>query len=158
MAKIDKDAGTRVDAPTGTEFVGHEWDGIEELNTPLPRWWLLTFYACIVWAIGYTIMYPAWPMISSATTGVTGWTSRGQFEAEVKAQTAKRAPLLAAIAATGAQRVIVTHGQVAVLMRWLTEQGLQADRFTTEYDDTDEDSTTVESSDAQTLDTEEGPT
>ena len=100
MAKNDKDIGPRVDTPTGTEFVGHEWDGIEELNTPLPRWWLLTFYACIVWAIGYTIMYPAWPMISSATTGVTGWTSRGQFEAEVKAQTAKRAPLLAAIAAT----------------------------------------------------------
>jgi cytochrome c oxidase cbb3-type subunit 3 len=100
MAKNDKDIGPRVDTPTGTEFVGHEWDGIEELNTPLPRWWLLTFYACIIWAIGYTIMYPAWPMISRATTGVTGWTSRGQFEAEVKAQTAKRAPLLAAIAAT----------------------------------------------------------
>ena len=64
--------------------------------------------------------------------------------------------LLAAIAATGEQLVIVTHGQVAVLMRWLTEQGLQADRFTTEYDDTDEDSTAVESSDAQTLDTERG--
>jgi len=100
MAKNDKDIGPRVDTPTGTEFVGHEWDGIEELNTPLPRWWLLTFYACIIWAIGYTIMYPAWPMISSATTGLTGWTSRGQFEAEVRAQTAKRAPLLAAIAAT----------------------------------------------------------
>lgn len=100
MAKNDKDIGPRVDTPTGTEFVGHEWDGIEELNTPLPRWWLLTFYACIIWAIGYTVMYPAWPMISRATTGVTGWTSRGQFEAEVKAQTAKRAPLLAAIAAT----------------------------------------------------------
>ncbi len=100
MAKNDKDFGPRVDTPTGTEFVGHEWDGIEELNTPLPRWWLLTFYACIIWAIGYTIMYPAWPMISRATTGVTGWTSRGQFEAEVRAQTAKRAPLLAAIAAT----------------------------------------------------------
>lgn len=100
MAKNDNEIGPRVDAPTGTEFVGHEWDGIEELNTPLPRWWLLTFYACIVWAIGYTIMYPAWPMFSGATTGVTGWTSRGQFEAEMKAQTAKRAPLLAAIAAT----------------------------------------------------------
>ena len=42
MAKNDKDIGPRVDTPTGTEFVGHEWDGIEELNTPLPRWWLLS--------------------------------------------------------------------------------------------------------------------
>jgi hypothetical protein len=38
------------------ETVGHEWDGIEELNTPLPRWWLWTFYACIVWAIGYVVL------------------------------------------------------------------------------------------------------
>ena len=96
----NKDTGRRVDEPTGTEFVGHEWDGIEELNTPLPRWWLLTFYATVIWAIGYTVMYPAWPMISKATAGVTGWTSRGQLEAELKAQTAKRAPILSAIAAT----------------------------------------------------------
>lgn len=100
MAKNDNDIDRRVDAPTGTEFVGHEWDGIQELNTPLPRWWLLTFYACIIWAIGYTVMYPAWPMLSGATTGVTGWTSRGQLAAEIKAQTAKRAPVVAAIAAT----------------------------------------------------------
>lgn len=95
-----KDTGRRVDEPTGTEFVGHEWDGIEELNTPLPRWWLLTFYATIIWAIGYTVMYPAWPMISAATAGVTGWTSRGQLEAEMRAQAAKRAPIASAIAAT----------------------------------------------------------
>ena len=43
----------RIDEPTGTQTVGHEWDGIEELNTPLPRWWLLTFYATIVFWIGY---------------------------------------------------------------------------------------------------------
>lgn len=100
MAKNDKDNGRRVDEPTGTEFVGHEWDGIEELNTPLPRWWLLTFYATVIWAIGYTVMFPAWPLISGATAGVTGWTSRGQLEAEITAQTAKRAPVIAAISAT----------------------------------------------------------
>lgn len=100
MSKMSKDTGPRVDQPTGTEFVGHEWDGIEELNTPLPRWWLLTFYACILWALVYTIMFPAWPMISRATAGLTGWTSRGQLAAEMKAQQAKRAPIIAAIAAT----------------------------------------------------------
>lgn len=96
----NKDNGPRVDEPTGTEFVGHEWDGIEELNTPLPRWWLLTFYATVIWGLGYTVMYPAWPMISKATAGVTGWTSRGQLDAELKAQTAKRAPIISAIAST----------------------------------------------------------
>ena len=62
-----------VDAATGTPFKGHEWDGIRELDTPLPRWWLWTFYATILFAIGYTIAYPAWPMIDSATRGMRNW-------------------------------------------------------------------------------------
>ncbi len=74
---------TRVDQPTGTEFVGHEWDGIEELNTPLPRWWLWTFYATIVWAVVYVVLYPAWPLVNNATQGVLGWTSRGQLAEEI---------------------------------------------------------------------------
>ena len=61
----------RIDEPTGTETVGHEWDGIEELDTPMPRWWLWTLYATIAWAVVYTVLYPAWPMISSATAGTT---------------------------------------------------------------------------------------
>ncbi|OWQ91150.1 hypothetical protein CDQ92_20590 [Sphingopyxis bauzanensis] len=51
--------GHRVDEATGTRTVGHEWDGIEELNTPLPRWWLWTFYICIAWAVVYAALYPA---------------------------------------------------------------------------------------------------
>lgn len=67
----------RIDQPTGTETVGHEWDGIEELNTPLPRWWLYTFYATILFSAVYVVLYPAWPMIESATGGTLGWSSRG---------------------------------------------------------------------------------
>ena len=73
----------RVDEPTGTEFVGHEWDGIEELNTPLPRWWLWTFYATCVWSLIYVILYPAWPLIEKGTEGVLGWTSRGELAEEM---------------------------------------------------------------------------
>ena len=90
----------RVDQPTGTETVGHQWDGIEELNTPLPRWWLLTFYACIAFSIGYVVVYPAIPLANSATAGLWGWTSRGQLAAETAAADATRGPLLAALAAT----------------------------------------------------------
>ena len=61
-----------VDAVTGTATTGHEWDGIKELNTPLPRWWLNVLYACIVWGIAYSIAYPAWPLISSHTKGLLG--------------------------------------------------------------------------------------
>ena len=56
-----------IDQATQTETTGHEWDGIKELNTPLPRWWLWTFYGTIVWALGYVIAYPAWPLITGAT-------------------------------------------------------------------------------------------
>ena len=90
----------RIDQPTGTETVGHEWDGIEELNTPLPRWWLWAFYASIVWGVIYTIFYPAWPLVSEATAGVLNWSSRGQLERELTAEQARRAPIMRAIAAT----------------------------------------------------------
>ncbi len=95
----------RIDEPTGTETVGHEWDGIEELNTPLPRWWLWLFYVTIAWGVAYTIAYPAWPMISKATAGVLNWTSRGQLERELAADREKRAPIMNAIAATPVEQL-----------------------------------------------------
>ena len=95
----------RIDQPTGTETVGHEWDGIEELNTPLPRWWLWTFYITIVWAIIYTIFFPAWPMVITATQGVLGWASRGQLAQEMAANADRMAPVHQAIAATDIQKL-----------------------------------------------------
>lgn len=95
----DPNTPNRIDEPTGTEFVGHEWDGIEELNTPLPRWWLWTFYATIIWAIAYMVAYPAWPMIDRATEGVLGWTSRGQLAQEIAAAEEAREGVRAQIAA-----------------------------------------------------------
>ncbi len=68
-----------VDQVSGTETTGHEWDGIKELNTPLPRWWLWTFYACCLWAVAYWVVMPAWPMVSSFTKGVIGYSSREQL-------------------------------------------------------------------------------
>jgi cytochrome c oxidase cbb3-type subunit 3 len=65
-----------LDKVSGQTTTGHEWDGIRELNTPLPRWWLWLFYACIAFAFVYWIFYPAWPLASSFTTGVLGHTNR----------------------------------------------------------------------------------
>lgn len=64
---------------------GHSWDGIEEYDNPMPRWWLWTFYVTIIWGIGYSIAYPAWPMISSATAGVLGYSTRAEVAAEIAA-------------------------------------------------------------------------
>lgn len=98
-------ADKRIDQPTGTETMGHEWDGIEELNTPLPRWWLWAFYASIAWAAVYVVLYPAWPLVNSATAGVLGWTSTGQLETELKQERAARAPMLRAIAGTPIEKL-----------------------------------------------------
>ena len=65
------------------ETTGHSWDGIEELNTPLPRWWLWTFYATIIWGIGYTIAYPAWPLVERATGGLLGYSTRAEVSEEI---------------------------------------------------------------------------
>ncbi|MCO4846800.1 MAG: cytochrome-c oxidase, cbb3-type subunit III [Yoonia sp.] len=71
------------DEATGVDTTGHEWDGIKELNNPLPRWWLWCLYLTIIWGIGYMIAYPAWPMISGATKGVLGYSTRGEVAAEI---------------------------------------------------------------------------
>jgi len=91
-------ANKRIDEATSTETVGHEWDGIEELNTPLPRWWLWTFYLTIVFAIGYVIVYPAIPLLDKGTEGMWNWSSRGQLADEIKAEQEGKAALLASIA------------------------------------------------------------
>ena len=58
-----------IDAATGTATTGHEWDGIKELNTPLPKWWLYVLYACMIWSVGYWILYPAIPLPGGETKG-----------------------------------------------------------------------------------------
>ena len=68
-----------IDEASGVATTGHEWDGIRELNNPMPRWWVWTFYATIVWALAYTIAYPAWPLIRTATTGLLGYSSRADL-------------------------------------------------------------------------------
>ncbi|GLP84924.1 cytochrome-c oxidase, cbb3-type subunit III [Tritonibacter mobilis] len=78
---------------------GHEWDGIMEFDNPMPRWWLWVFYATIVWGIGYSIAYPAWPLVSEATSGMLGWSSRAKVEAEIAAVETANAPINAQLEA-----------------------------------------------------------
>lgn len=82
-----------IDQTTGVDTTGHEWDGIKELNNPLPRWWLWTFYITIIWGVGYTIAFPAWPMISGATAGVLGYSTRAEVAADIARVDAQNADL-----------------------------------------------------------------
>ncbi len=92
-------ADKHIDEISGVETTGHEWDGIRELNNPMPRWWVYTFYATIVWAIGYTIAYPAWPLLTDSTKGLLGYSSRAEVAQEISAAKAGQAVYLDKIAA-----------------------------------------------------------
>lgn len=84
-------ADKHVDEISGIETTGHQWDGIRELNNPLPRWWVWTFYATIAWAVVYWILMPSWPLITDYTKGIRGHSQRALVLEQVEALQAARA-------------------------------------------------------------------
>jgi cytochrome c oxidase cbb3-type subunit 3 len=90
MSEVSQDkAGNKA-----VQTTGHAWDGdLQEFNNPLPSWWLWSFYATVVFAAVYWILYPAWPVGDSYTKGVAtttfqdkngnevtmGWNTRAEF-------------------------------------------------------------------------------
>jgi cytochrome c oxidase cbb3-type subunit 3 len=78
------------DELSGIDTTGHEWDGIRELDNPLPRWWLWIFYASILFAIGYWVVMPAWPSLTGYTKGVFGQSDRADVGRAMEALNAQR--------------------------------------------------------------------
>ena len=72
-----------IDEISGVETTGHSWDGIRELDNPLPNWWRWILWATVVWSVGYWIAYPAWPLVSSYTKGMLGYSSRANVAVEM---------------------------------------------------------------------------
>lgn len=90
-----------VDQVTGVETTGHVWDDdLKELNKPLPKWWLYTLYATIIWGIGYCIAYPAWPLMNGYTKGMLGYSQRATVTEQIKAAKAAQSENWAALEAT----------------------------------------------------------
>ena len=83
------------DKKDDVDTTGHVWDGIEELDNPMPRWWVWVFYLTIIWAVGYSIAYPAWPLINGATAGLLGYSTRGEVAADIARVEASNAEILA---------------------------------------------------------------
>ena len=83
--KIEKDL------ISGSDTTGHEWDGVKELNTPLPTWWVYTFYATILFAIVYSVLYPSWPSLWGHTSGLLGYSARTELSRDLSEQTQARA-------------------------------------------------------------------
>ncbi|MEM6487889.1 MAG: cytochrome-c oxidase, cbb3-type subunit III [Pseudomonadota bacterium] len=102
MAQPDDQAkhdGPEIDEATGTQTTGHVWDGIRELNTPMPLWWLYTFYATVVFALVWVVLYPAVPMVRTATSGILGYASRAEVEKAVALHQERNAERNSALAA-----------------------------------------------------------
>lgn len=86
-------ANKEIDAFSGVETTGHEWDGLKELNNPLPRWWLWIFYACILFAVVYWVLMPAWPLANGYTHGLLDENQRRQGEIAYEEVVAQRAAI-----------------------------------------------------------------
>ena len=93
---------TDEDYPT----TGHEWDGIREYDKPMPRWWLITFIITVIWGLGYTIIYPAWPLINGATPGLLGYASRQDVADDIAAVNSENATIEAKLLATPMEEII----------------------------------------------------
>lgn len=98
MADKETPAGSEIDPVSGYGTTGHSWDGIRELNRPLPRWWLWTFYATIIWSVGYVIAYPSIPLIKGATAGLLGYSTRAEVARDLDAAQAAQSGNLLQIA------------------------------------------------------------
>jgi cytochrome c oxidase cbb3-type subunit 3 len=93
-------ASNEQDPVTGKSTTGHEWDGLKELNTPLPKWWFWTFVATIVWGIGYSLLYPSVPFINSYFGGILGYSQRASVMADIKALQERRAEVMSKLVST----------------------------------------------------------
>lgn len=78
------------------QSVGHEFDGIEELDNPMPSWWVIMFVATSIWALGYALVYPT----LGNYQGLLNWSSTGQWEEEVAQAEEKYGPIFDQYAAT----------------------------------------------------------
>lgn len=93
---------TERDPVTGRTTTGHEWDGIRELNTPLPKWWLWTFYATIVFAVVWAVLYPSLPFFD----GMLGYSTRNEATAEMQARRTESEPVLARLRETDIRDIL----------------------------------------------------
>ena len=76
-------AGKEIDGVTGIETTGHSWDGVKELNNPLPRWWVIVFWVSVIWSVAYWIFMPSWPGATGYLQGVRNHSERANVEAAV---------------------------------------------------------------------------
>ena len=94
------------DAITGQDTTGHEWDGIKELNTPLPKWWLYTFYASIIYAVVWWVLYPSWPYVTGYFGGIIGSNQRIALDERMAEARSAQAQYLDRLSASTTEEIL----------------------------------------------------
>jgi len=105
------------DEVTGRNTTGHEWDGIKELNTPLPKWWVYVFYICIAWSLIYTLVYPSWPAMAGFFGGLTGWNARSSLDERLADAQEARSAWLTQISAKNVDDILTDNTLRTYAMR-----------------------------------------
>lgn len=102
----------------GENNTGHIWDdNIRELANPIPRWWMIGFWASLAWVVGYAILYPTIPTTKDYTKGVIGWTAMGEMEEAVSKVESIRAPFEEQIANMSAAEILADDGLATYAVR-----------------------------------------
>ena len=98
----------------GENNTGHIWDdNLRELENPPPRWWMIAFWASVVWWVAYGILYPMWPGLNSYTKGIMGWTQIGEYTEGVEEIEAIRAEFEGKISTMSAGEILADEGLTA---------------------------------------------
>ncbi|MCW5750554.1 MAG: cytochrome-c oxidase, cbb3-type subunit III [Alphaproteobacteria bacterium] len=109
--KIEKDE------ISGQQTTGHEWDGIKELDTPMPKWWLYTFYATILFSAVYFVLFPSVPFVNSYFGGILGYNQREDVARRMEEAAAEQAPFMQRVAAATLEEIrgnpeLLTYAQI----------------------------------------------
>ncbi|MCU7797896.1 MAG: cytochrome-c oxidase, cbb3-type subunit III [Candidatus Thiodiazotropha sp. (ex Semelilucina semeliformis)] len=95
----------------GENNTGHIWDdNIRELSNPPPRWWMIAFWASVIWWIAYGVLYPMWPTLDGNTKGVMGWSQMQEYKQGVDEVTAVRAQYETQIEGLSASEILAMPG------------------------------------------------
>lgn len=97
----------RNDNPFDAEDTGHVWDeNLRELKNPPPRWWMIGLHASWIFVVIYGLLYPMWPLASTHTKGLLGWTSVGEMKQDIAALDAVRGPFEQKLATLGTEDIV----------------------------------------------------
>lgn len=95
----------------GENNTGHVWDDdLRELTNPPPRWWMIAFWASIIFWAGYGVLYPMWPTLDGSTKGVLGWSQMDEYEEGVKKIEAIREQFETQIGNLSAREILANPG------------------------------------------------